>query len=361
MFELLNETILAPKADWCTPAVNCGIFPGLCRNTDGSLSLLAVCGSDFESSDQRLAIYKGNAAGTEWELLGNIGEITKNGHRFTPTAKPTCLDDGSIVALGYGFECDKPELSISDYAAKFGHFPPVHDFVLFSHDGGKTYSAPQYFDTPEGGIEFSGPALPVGNRLLAFGPPFNTNDSGQRGLCYESLDGGHTWHKKSTYFEGGTITAWETRSALLPDGRIVLVFWAFDLAAQKHLTNRIAVSADNGESWKVFDTGIQGQAANLILFPDDTIGILYSKREGENPGVYLALSQLNDDSIAVKDTALLYDATHGANANGNILNQFANLKFGQPSIYRLADNTLLLLFWHRNAQGGYELILRKFR
>lgn len=360
MFELIKETILAPKAEWCSPAVECGIFPGLARNSDGSLCLLAVCGSEFESSDQRIVIYRGKASGTEWELQGDFGAIHVNGHIFTGCAKPTVLPDGSIIALGYGYECDKPEMSLSDYADKFGHFPTVHNFTMFSRDGGRTYSAPEYFATA-GGIEFSGPALQVGNRLLAFGPPFSTSATGQRGLCYESLDGGHSWTQKSVFFEGDNITAWETRSALLPDGRIALIFWAFDLKTQKHLTNRLAISDDIGQSWKVIDTGIPGQASNFLVCDNDTLGILYAKREGTDPGVYLAKTKLAGNSLTVQETLNLYDATHGANANGNILNQFANLKFGQPSITRLADNSLLLLFWRRNEFGRYEIVLRKFR
>lgn len=359
--ELLNETIIAPHAGWGTPATDCGIFPGLCRNADGSLALLAVSGSDFESSDQRIVIYRGSADGMEWQSCGDYGHISVNEHVFTGCAKPTVLDNGEIVALGYGFECDKPEMSLSDYCEKYGRFPTVHDFVLFSQDGGKTYSKPEYIDTPEGGIEFSGPALKVGDRLLAFGPPFNTDETGQIGLCYESLDGGHSWKRKSVFFKGGNITAWETRSTLLADGRIVLVFWAFDLEKQKHLTNRLAISNDNGQSWNVIDTCIQGQAANLLPLDGDLLGIVYTKREGNDPGVYFAKVKLEGQKITLIDTTLLYDASLGTNANGNILTQFASLKFGQPSLTRLVDNSLLLLFWHRNGAGQYELVLRKFK
>ena len=359
---LLHETIFAPNAHWCNPAVECGIFPGICVKPDGSLALLAVCGSDFESADQRVVAYAGSADGTQWTPCGDWGEIRSNGHLFNVAAKPTLLPDGTILALGYGYERERPDLSISEYAEKFGHFPTVRNFVAYSRDGGRTYTPPEFLDLPHGGVEFSGPAivLPDG-RLLAFGPPFSVAAEGQLGICYESTDQGHTWREKSVFHHGGNITAWETRAACLPDGRLAVVFWAFDLEAQKHLPNRLAVSDDGGASWRLVDTGLPGQAANLLIAPDgDALQVIYAKREGDEPGVYCARGVLRGTGFEVSRTDRLYDVTGGANAKGQITTQFYNLKFGQPSLTRLADGTALLLFWRKSTAGRYEIVIRKF-
>ena len=137
---LLHETVFAPTAHWCSPAVECGIFPGICVKPDGSLALLAVCGNDFESADQRVVSYAGSADGTQWTPRGDWGEIRSNGHLFNVTAKPTLLPDGTLLALGYGYERDLPDLSISEYAEKHGRFPTVRNFVAYSHDGGRIYN-----------------------------------------------------------------------------------------------------------------------------------------------------------------------------------------------------------------------------
>ena len=34
-----------------------------------------------------------------------------------------------------------------------------------------------------------------------------------------------------------------------------------------------------------------------------------------------------------------------ANSSGNIIEQFANLKFGQPSLLRLSNDEILATFW----------------
>ncbi len=359
---LLHETIFAPNAHWCSPAVECGIFPGISVKPDGSLALLAVCGSDFESADQRVVSYAGSADGTQWTPCGDWGEIRSNGHLFNVTAKPTLLPDGALLALGYGYERDLPDLSISEYAERHGRFPTVRNFVAYSHDGGRTYTPPAFLDLPRDGIEFSGPAitLPDG-RLLAFGPPFSVSTEGQIGLCYESADQGHTWREKSVFHSGGNITAWESRAALLSDNRLAVIFWAFDLKTQKHLTNRLALSNDGGESWRVIDTALPGQAANLLPAPDGIRGVIYAKREGDRPGVYYARCALHEDALTVLDTVQLYDAQGGANAKGQITTQFYNLKFGQPSLTRLADETALLVFWRKSPSGRYEIVIRKYQ
>ena len=361
MFNMVSERIVQAVAEWCTPKVSCGIFPGVCVNADGTLTMLVVCGSGFESADQRIVVFHGTPDGLEWSPCGDWGELRSNGFLFQACAKPTLLKDGSIIAIGYGYEREETEMSLSGYAEKHGHFPTVRNYVAFSMDGGRTYTAPQFIEHSYGGIEFSGPAVPLADgRLLAFGPPFSVDANNQVGLCFESIDNGRTWHEKSVFQPKGAVTAWETRGIPLGDGRIAVVSWAFDLTTQTHLTNRLAISDDGGVSWRQFDTGIPGQAANLVELPDGTIGVLYAKREGDDPGIYLQQATLTTDGVKLLDRTLLYDVSAGANVSGQILKQFYNLKFGQPSLTRLAGGGWLLSFWRKNEKDEYEVVLRKF-
>jgi len=359
------EVILAPEANWIEPVTKCGIFPGMTRLSDGSFALLMVSGSEFESADHRIVAYRGSADGETWELFGEQGEQRSNGSIFTTSVKPSALPDGRILALGYGFERKIPELSLSDYAEKFGCFPEVRNFVRYSSDGGRSYSQPEFFDTGIGGCEFSGPALQLKDgRLLAFGAPFNLEKSGQTGYCFESCDGGGSWKRKSIFFNGGSKTAWECRSAELKDGRIIVVIWVFDLENGTHLNNHIAVSGDGGESFTILDTGLPGQASNLLASKKnpDHFYLLQARREGENPGIYLTECRLSSgNELHCGSTEMLFDAAGGSNVDGAITGQFKNLKFGQPSLQRTADGKVLLLFWrYNNSAERYEVVIQKF-
>lgn len=358
-----EEKTLNITPDWCHCAEPCGIFPGVCVKPDGTLALLMVSGSAFESADQRLAAWTGEPDGLHWQLEGVLPEILSGGVLFSAAAKPAALPDGTLVALGYGFERADAAETLSGHAEKYGVFPPVRNAVWFSHDGGRSYSAPQWLNHRHGGIEFSGPALVLRDgRLLGFGAPFHLAAADQCGLCFESCDSGLSWREKSTFFTGGAVAPWECRGLELSDGRIVVVFWAFDLAAQKHLTNRIAVSADGGAAWQVLDTGLSGQAANLIDcgWADGTFGLLQARREGDAPGLYLSRIELHAAAVTVHETVKLYDAANGANVTGDIARQFYHLKFGQPALHRLRDGGFLLVFWRCNTAGGYEIVLQKF-
>lgn len=355
--KLLGESILAPSAEWC--GGHACMFPGLCVKPGGSLALLAVAGTAFESADQRTVVYTGSADGLTWQPHGDIGEVRSNGHLFCTSAKPTALPNGRIVALGYGFEREEPELSISGYAEKHGDFPKVRNYVQFSEDGGISYTPPKFLEHGYGGIEFSGPSLRLTDgRLLAFGSPFGLKAAeAQIGLCFESTDDGQSWHEKSVFHRSGSVTCWECRGTQLPDGRIAVVSWAFDLATQRHLTNCLALSADGAENWQSLDTGLPGQAANLLPMGDGTVGIVQARREGDHPGIYLTVWNLAN--AKPERTMLLYDVAGGANVAGKITDQFYNLKFGQPALHRLEDGTFLLVFWRCTGPACYEIVIRK--
>jgi len=359
----LGEHIVATPSEWCTPAGHACIFPGICIKPDGTLAMLAVGGTAFESADQRTIIATAGADGLSWVSQGDIGEVRSNGLLFCTSAKPTALPDGRIVAIGYGYERDEPELSISGYAEKYGRFPKVRNYVQFSADGGKSYSAPKFIEHNYDGIEFSGPALRLDDgRLLAFGPPFGLKPGEQQiGLCFESLDDGQSWKEKSIFHRGGDVTCWECRSLQLADGGIAVVMWCFDLKENKHLTNRIAISRDGGATWKSYDTNLPGQASNLIQLPNGVLGIVQARREGDRPGVYLTALKVTESALEALDTVMLYDAAGGANAKGKITEQFYNLKFGQPALHRLADGSMLLVFWRSPAQDRYEVVIQKLQ
>ncbi len=359
MSQVFENVILAPEV--CTQKIASGIFPGLCVNPDGSTALLLVSGSDFESADQKLCALRGDSKAGNWQLESIVPDDETMKLPFTASAKPAVLADGTIVALGYGFDREDPNETLSGYAEKHGRFPTVRNAVWFSKDGGKSYSVPHWIEHNYGGIEFSCPALRLRNgNLLGFGAPFNLTASGQRGLCFESVDGGLNWREKSTFFDGGHIAPWECRGIELSDGRIVVVFWAFDLAVQKHLTNHLAVSEDGGDSWAVIDSQLPGQASNLLeLDPvNGEFGLLQARREGSDPGIYLSRVSLKRNTLICKsDSVRLYDAAGKSNAEGDITKQFYNLKFGQPALHQLSDGSAVLVFWRCNDAGRYEIVL----
>lgn len=143
------------------PQAENAFFPGAVRLDDGRLLLLFASGSDFESSDHRVIQAHSSDCGRNWTIDGCIYDHGKLPFAvpFADYAKPTNLGGDELLAIGYGFLRDKPEMGLSDYAEKYGHFPKRLNTMVFSHDGGKNWSQPEFMNHGYDGLELSGPAL----------------------------------------------------------------------------------------------------------------------------------------------------------------------------------------------------------
>ena len=343
------KIVIESKTSITSPDSRCAFFPGVTKLDDGSLLMLFVSGSEFESSDHHMVIARSTDGGITWSCEGDLIDHSKLpfAEPFSESCKPTSLGGGKVIAAGYGFLRDRPEMGLSDYAEKFGHFPKALNPVLSSSDNGRTWEEPHFIRHDYAGLELSGPALkcPDG-RVLVFAAPFVLKADLQQGFTFESRDGGENWQQTGTFFSSTDVAPWEVRSILLPSGRIVLVIWAYDLRNQRHLANHLVWSDDCGRTWsKPIDTGLRGQASNFLMYKGK-LGILQARREGDAPGIYLSFVDLHDDSVEVLDEGCVWDARGMANRKGKIEEQFANLKFGQPSATALDDGKYLLVFWN---------------
>ncbi len=335
---------------------SCSRFPGVARLDDGTLVVLYDDGESVDSVNHAMRIAVSRDNGRGWEDGGVMYDAASLdlAHPFTENCKPTAIGDNELVSVGFGFERDEPSLGLAAYAEKHGHFPAGHNTFSHSADGGRTWSRPVFIHHPHTVLELSGPALwcAAEKTLLAFGPPFVLKGERQRGICLASVDGGRTWQERGTFFQSATIAPWEGRSCRTADGRIWLVLWAYDLAKEEHLTNRLVFSDDLGATWSApIDSGVRGQAANLFDYGGE-LHLLYTRREGDAPGTYCTPVGKACPPLC------LWRSPAAASADGTIVQQFHNLKFGQPSMTQLDGGEWLLLFWSCEAPDGYAIRAR---
>ena len=349
----MNPITVASSSIKGTPD-SCARFPGVARIADGTLVMHYDDGESVDSVRHQMRIAISTDNGRSWNDGGIMYDAAALGlpHLFTENCKPTAVGGQELVSIGFGFERDEPGLGLAAYAEKHGHFPKGHNTFSRSTDGGKSWSLPSFISHDYAALEFSGPALWCApeETLLAFGPPFVLKGSRQRGLCFASTDRGVTWQERSTFFHSEKIAPWEVRSLRMStNGRIWLIMWAYDLEKGIHLNNHLICSDDLGYTWsEPLDSGVRGQAANLFEM-DGVPWILYTKREGDDPGIYCVPADNPANPVTLWTSAI--PGTDGS----SIIQQFHNLKFGQPSMTPLGNGEWLLAFWSCSEADGYAV------
>lgn len=322
-------------------------FPGPVVLPDGELICLFCIGEAFEAANTRCYVSRSSDHGKTWKFQGLMYDQESLGWRyaFSDCYKPTLLHNGSLVAVGYGFERHDPDKGIGSEEG----FPPGWNAVSLSDDCGRTWTVPQKIDLGDMPLlEISGPAIELSDkRLLAAGPPFTTAKTEQRGCLIVSNDHGKTWKHLSNYFKSpaGHIAPWETRLCELQPGRIAALIWAFDLSRNEHLPNHIVLSEDGGKTFgSPINTDVAAQASNLMWLGDNKLLTIHAHRVGEI-GLYVQLADITGNRWKTEARQCLWGKTIAQDASKSIIDQFAGLKFGQPSLTRLANGELLAVFW----------------
>lgn len=324
-------------------------FPSVCKLPNGKLLALFVIGEAFEAANARVYCSRSADNGKSWQFQGPLYDQEKFHwpYQFSESLKPLLLKDGTLIATGYGFERYNPDRGIGD--SETGSFPPGRNVICFSKDYGKTWTdpVPLRYGADEM-LEMSGPSIQLDSGvIIAAAPPFNTNPNSQKGCVIASSDAGRTWHLLGTFFQSpqGNIAPWETRICQMQSDRVVGIFWAFDVVKQQHLPNQVTVSHDGGRSWfPAIDTGHMGQASNLMWLGGEKLLSIHAHRAGE-VGLYVRLVDFSNDRWRVEEETVIWGRAPSQNTASDIMQQFANLKFGQPSLVSLDNGHILAVHW----------------
>ncbi len=370
-------------------------FPGLAVLPSGDLLALLVISESFESADATTWVARSIDRGRTWNLEGPLRELSgrreiqrsctegrlsqergklgvpapqsryaaapivksavkaNNGSKISDYLKPTVLRDGSVIAIGYGFYRHDPGAGI--VIADTGGVLPGEDFVTFSCDQGKSWTPYRMIPRSRPELyEISGPCIELrSGDLLAVAAPFRlpdgSNPSGRIGILMRSKDKGMSWRDEEIFFRssGGNLTPYESRICEMESGRLVAIVWAYDTGAGRHHPNHIVVSHDDGRTWsEPLNTGIWGQASNLIWLGGDRLLTIHAHR-GNEPGIYVRLVDLKGDRWTILEETAIYGTgspmqTKPGQSQGEM---FASLKFGQPSLICLPEGMILAAHW----------------
>lgn len=320
-------------------------FPGLVVAPDGDLVAVFSIGQAFDAADMVPVVSRSPDAGRSWSAPEPMFPEQAGWPRWSETVKPVVLPDGRLLATGYGFH--RPDLLTPIVDPNTRRVLPMRNTVSWSEDSGRTWTPPRAFSVGGAELELSGPAIvDHRGRLLAVAAPFHLGPSDHEGWLIVSEDGGATWARLSVFYrsEGGRIAPWECRLAELAPGRIAVLFWAYDCAADRNLENHVALSEDGGATFApALSTSIQAQASNLVQVGDTLVSI-HCHREAP-VGLVIRRLVLGAEGVTVAEEQPVFSVETMASDSSNIAAQFGSLKFGQPSLLPLPDGTLLAAWW----------------
>jgi hypothetical protein len=328
-----------------------GYHPGIAELPNGELIALFLFAEAFEAPNGTTYVSRSADGGRTWNLQGPLYDKSVLGFETTDTMKPRVLSNGTLIATGYRFHRRDLEQAIA--IPETGGFQPGDNIVSFSGDGGHSWTVPACIprSRPEL-LELSGACIETASGDLVatagfYNMPDGANPSGRFGAVLRSRDRGKTWDDRTLFLPPLEITPWETRVCEMQPGRLVAILWAYESARQRHLTNRVVVSHDNGYTWSpMIDTGHMGQASSLMYLGGEYLLSIHAHR-GEDPGIYVRVVDFTEDRWNVVDEVVIWGRGAGAQTRSGqeMAAMFQSLRFGQPSILRLRSGDFLASHW----------------
>ena len=328
-------------------------FPFLCQRPDGAILAMHEMGEAFESVDGRSFVSLSTDGGRSWSTPRRAFAEVDPPRTVSEGAKPTTLSDGSIVALGYGFYRDDPDLPVGN--PETGGLLPNVAFWSLSEDGGATFTAPRPIETAwPNAVEASAPLTVLQDGswaapITGFPRWDGTMSSKRCARLLRSYDAGETWNDDTICqeFPGNTITCYEMRMCQLDDGTIVVIGWNEDTVTGERLPNHYCFSVDNGKSFSPpISTGVRGQTSSVMTLPDQRILALHAvRRDTDRPGVYAYIIDFSDRTWQVEEQLIVWEPPLPVIRDKHMPEIFAFLKFGQPGAIRLADGSVLMSHW----------------
>lgn len=333
-------------------------FPFLCECSDGTLLATHSIGEAFESTDLESCLSRSSDGGKTWDKPQRMFCSFHNGRPVSDCCKVTALPDGRLVALGYAYYRDNPDLPLGN--PQTGGLLDDFIFYAISDDGGKNWSQRREIPCAWGPhAEASAPLTLLSDGawvtpITGF-PQWDGTMTGKLcGRLLRSDDQGKSWQDDALCMSFGEtpVTCYEQRLCQLSSGTLVCIGWNEDAATGTRLPNHYTFSVDNGHTWSMpFSTGVLGQASSVCAIGEERLLALHAvRRDTDRPGIYGSIVDFSRKTWDVRDQALLWEPDMPLRKDPNMAEIFAYLKFGQPGAILLRDGSLMMSFWY--AQDG---------
>ena len=322
-----------------------------------------VIGEAFESVDGSSYISRSVDGGKNWSRPVQMFTRSKYSYSITDYCKVVALKDGRLVALGYAYKRENPELPIGNPVT--GGL--LDDFVFYSisHDNGYSWGEMIPVECSWGPhVEASAPVTILNDDtwitpITGFPQWDGTMTGAICGRALRSEDQGKTWADDviCMEFDGHSVTCYEQRMCQLESGAIICIGWNEDTVTGERLENHYTVSYDQGRTWsKPITTRIMGQASSVCALGGERLLALHAiRRDTDRPGIYGYIVDFSERNWNIIEEVLLWEPETPIVKDSHMAEIFSFLKFGQPGAILLKDGDVMMTHWYAK-EGQYKTV-----
>ena len=329
-------------------------FPSVAAMPNGEMLATYVLGEAFEAANLRTHVARSGDGGQTWQDKGPIYP-GRTDRLMSDVGKLARTPDGElIVNMARHDRTDHPDEGLTNQATM--GFVPMEILITRSRDSGRTWTEPAPIKPPMAGPCFeccsSVTCLRDGRWLLPTSTWMDWEGNlpnGNRMVAFVSSDGGKTWpaYLDVMHSPDDNLIFWESKIVELSDGRLLAVAWCYDRQMNRDRPNHYSISRDGGAVWSPLQsTGLLGQTLTPCLLPDNRILSVY--RRMDQPGLWAVVSHLEGDRWVNDGWQPLWGhrSANGQTAReDNMVDTFHGLKFGAPSVLRLFNGNVFVVFW----------------
>lgn len=326
-------------------------YPSVVSLCGGKLLMSFVLGSAIEAMDCQVYLTRSDDEGKTWQPPVPLHEKSL---RHTETCRISRMHDGEIVLLLSESERLEPNVGATN-PANLGHVP-TRLSLFRSVDDGASWQGPEPLEPPLIGptFELCTPIVQLtdGRWLLPTSTWRDWNGfqpNGMKAVAFVSDDRGRTWQSSIDVMNGVAqgILYWEQKICEMGGGRCLAVAWTHVEETRTDLPNSFALASTDALKFSTPEsTGLIGQTPALLHLGGNAVLCIY--RRMDHPGLSACLVEIDDNGAwHTKHEQLLWQPAQLATRRSgqHLVEEFRGLKFGAPSLVRLADNEILVAFW----------------
>lgn len=344
----------APDGD-CRSAT----FPQICVTRDGRwICAFRAAPQKASNAGQRVLLTYSDDCGVSWSapaepfppmlIEGRPGRMR--------IGALTALDDGQLVAAINWVDDSDPSLPYFNEETE--GLLDTRILLSSSSDGGPTWSPPRLLDTSPYTVPtpLTGPVLNLHAGGLAcqfeLNKPYDDLEPWRHApVLLFSKDGGRTWpeHAVAAQDPSNQIFYWDQRPSVLPDGRVIDVFWTFDRETARYRNIHASESLDQGRHWQpLWDTGIAGQPGPIVPLGDGSLAMPYVDRTAA-PMIKVRRSIDGGHTWPKKSELILYAAEDSQTARKTSMQdawaEMYKFSVGLPAATPLRDGGALIVYY----------------